>query len=334
MISVIVPVYNVEPYLRKCLDSIIEQTYRDLEILVIDDGCTDGSGLICDDYAEQDARVRVFHTDNHGLSAARNLGLENARGEYIGFVDSDDWIEPDMYEVLYSYANKTQSDAACCGYYRQYAKTATEHALTGKEICYEGKGLIPAIMKGYVFGHYAWNKIYKKELFTDCSFPEGKYFEDIATTWRVLLKCHRVICVRNILYHYTIRKDSIGNTKNMKNFVDRWCAFCERYEVMSPKSEELQQICTKGCLDTIGYAWRWLYVVDKKDREKYWNDLQEMRQFAKDNRDSIKSTSVSTRISLFCAIHSNPLLIFGCYCLNQVYRRIRGINHMVEVKNV
>ena len=109
MISVIVPVYNVEPYLRKCLDSIIGQTYKDLEIIIIDDGSTDCSGKICDEYEERDGRLKVFHTENKGLSAARNLGLDNATGDWIGFVDSDDWIEPDMYEVLLKRAGETSS---------------------------------------------------------------------------------------------------------------------------------------------------------------------------------------------------------------------------------
>lgn len=100
MISVIVPVYKVAPYLRQCVDSIINQSFDDLEILLIDDGSPDQCGEICDEYAAKDSRVRVFHTENKGLSAARNLGLQKATGEYIGFIDSDDWIEPDMYEVL------------------------------------------------------------------------------------------------------------------------------------------------------------------------------------------------------------------------------------------
>ena len=97
MISVIVPVYNVEPWLRQCLDSIVGQTYGDLEILLVDDGSTDRCGAVCEEYARADARIRVFHTENRGLSAARNLGLREARGELIGFVDADDWIEPEMY---------------------------------------------------------------------------------------------------------------------------------------------------------------------------------------------------------------------------------------------
>lgn len=100
MISIIVPVYNVELYIHQCIDSIISQTYRDIEILLIDDGSTDKCGNICDEYARIDPRIRVFHTQNKGLSAARNLGLREAKGDYIGFVDSDDWIEPNMFEVL------------------------------------------------------------------------------------------------------------------------------------------------------------------------------------------------------------------------------------------
>ena len=126
MISVIVPVYNVEPYLRKCLDSIVNQTYRDFEILIIDDGSTDGSGRICDEYAEKDSRIKVFHTENRGLSCARNLGLAEAKGEWIGFVDSDDWIEPDMYEVLIRRAEETGADVVECSHYKELdGKTIT-----------------------------------------------------------------------------------------------------------------------------------------------------------------------------------------------------------------
>ena len=121
MISIIVPVYNVESYLRKCLDSILAQTYRDLEILVVDDGSTDGSGAICDEYAGKDDRIKVFHTENKGLSCARNLGLDSANGDWIGFVDSDDWIELDMYEVLLRKAEKTGADVVECGVYEEHS---------------------------------------------------------------------------------------------------------------------------------------------------------------------------------------------------------------------
>ena len=329
MISIIVPVYNVEPYLRKCLDSIVGQKYSDLEILVIDDGSTDESGAICDEYAKKDSRIRVFHTSNFGLSAARNLGVENARGDYLGFVDSDDWIEPDMYEALLNCAEETKSDVSCCGYYRHYSNKEIERPITSVKSSYEGEALIPAAMKVNVFGLYAWNKLYKRCLFNDCMFPQGMLFEDIATIWRILVKCGRVSCVPNCLYHYNIRKNSLGNTKSMKNFADRWIAFRDRYYVMAEKSEELRQICTKGCLDTIGYTWRWLHTVDKEERKERGDVIQEMRSFAIANRKNMRLCSIATRISLFCAIHSCSTSIFICYYLNQAYRRFRGMNQMV-----
>ena len=115
MISVIVPVYKVEPYLRQCVDSILGQTYRDIEVLLIDDGSPDRCGEICEEYAGKDARVRVFHTENNGLSSARNLGLREAKGEYIGFVDSDDWIDPDMYEILLRRIEESGTNVSVCG---------------------------------------------------------------------------------------------------------------------------------------------------------------------------------------------------------------------------
>ena len=126
MISVIIPVYNVEPYLRKCLDSIVNQTYRDLEILVVDDGSTDGSGAICDSYAEKDERVVVFHTENRGLSAARNLGLDNAKGEWINFLDSDDWMDSECFEFAISVAEDKKADLVFWGYVKEYENHSIE----------------------------------------------------------------------------------------------------------------------------------------------------------------------------------------------------------------
>ena len=176
MISVIVPVYNVEPYLRKCLDSIVGQTYRELEILVIDDGSTDGSGKICDEYEERDDRIKVFHTENRGLSAARNLGLNNANGDLIGFVDSDDWIEPTMYELLLKRSEETGADVSCCGFYLHYSDHFTTHPLSSSQIVYEGEKIVTVAMEGSECRHYVWNKIYKKTLFDNCRFPEGMLF--------------------------------------------------------------------------------------------------------------------------------------------------------------
>lgn len=323
MISVIVPVYNVEPYLRKCLDSVVGQTYRDLEILIVDDGATDGSGKICDEYAATDHRLQVIHQNNKGLSEARNRGIDIATGDYILFVDGDDWIEPNTVEYLLQACIDYGADASCCGHYKELVDRTTVHPLVVEKKVYEDDEIVAPAMKGS-FAHYAWEKLWKRDLFEECRFPPGMQFEDIATTWKLFLRCHKVVCIPDVLFHYTYRKDSIGNTKTMKNLADRWSAFKERYDTMAERNEELRRICTLGCLQTIGYTWRWLYIVRDRDDEK----IQEMRRFLKENRWHIRYCSLETRISLFCALHSSSITIGSCYYLNQMYRRIIGLDQM------
>ena len=329
IVSVIVPIYKVEPYLKKCVNSILQQTYDNLEIFLVDDGSPDDCGQMCDHFAASDKRIHVVHQKNKGLSEARNQGIAICKGSYVLLVDGDDYIEPNTIECLLKSSKDTCADVVCCGYYREYKDNATAHSLTDVRKYYGEEEIIKAALQGKFFGEYAWNKLWKRELFNDCKFPLGRYFEDIATTWKLFRGCHKVTCVPDILYHYIIRKDSIGNTKNMKNFVDRWLAFKERFDTMAAESEELRQICTNGCLDTIGYTWRWLYIVDRKDRKRHDDVLREMREFVEVNRSSIGRCSLATRVSLFCALHSNSVTECGCYYLNQVYRRLRGFDQMV-----
>ena len=184
MISIIVPVYNTEPYLPQCLDSILAQTYTDLEILLIDDGSTDRCGEICNQYAARDPRIRVFHTENRGLSAARNLGLDQAKGDYIGFVDSDDWIEPDMYEVLLQKAEETKADIVECGVYLEYPGKTEERKR--KNQIMSGSKAIYELLNGYL-SDCVWDKIWNSKCFRQIRFPEGRVHEDTAITSKIFI---------------------------------------------------------------------------------------------------------------------------------------------------
>ena len=155
-ISIIVPVYRTEKYLRECIDSILNQTYRNLEVLLIDDGSPDKSGEICEAYASKDNRIRVFHTINKGLSSARNLGLMNAEGEFIGFVDSDDWIEPNMYEALFKAIQKTDSDICMCRLWDETNASSDPHV---SEVIFKGNKSLEALITGDITNH-VWNKLY------------------------------------------------------------------------------------------------------------------------------------------------------------------------------
>lgn len=181
-----------------------------------------------------------------------------------------------------------------------------------------------------VFAPFAWNKLWRRELFNEGNrFPPGRYFEDLSTTWKLFNQCHRVTCVPDVLFHYLVRREGISNTKNMKNLVDYWLAAKERYDEMAAKGDDIQRICMRDCLETIGYTWRWLYGVEKKEREEHWKAVHDMRTFLKANSDMVGLCSSATRISLFCARHSNSVTEWGCYNLNRIYRKIRGMDQMV-----
>ena len=207
LVSVIVPIYKVEPYLRKCLDSICAQTHQNLEIILVDDGSPDGCGAICDEYAEKDARVKVIHKTNGGLSDARNAGLDMLTGDYVAFVDSDDWIEPTMYETLLENLKQFQADMAFGGVVDDLEQdgtvTVVKNSNYGAVPFSEGK---TEAMKRYFHGSWAaWDKLYKAELFDGIRYPIGEINEDEAIVLQLLDRCETVCYTNEIFYHYMRR---------------------------------------------------------------------------------------------------------------------------------
>lgn len=215
LISVIIPVYNVEAYLPKCIDSVLAQTYENLEIILVEDGTKDSSGIICDQYAGKDSRIRVIHKENGGLSSARNAGMEIARGEYFGFVDSDDWIEPETYECLMALAQKYDADLVCGGRYD--VDGATGERTVG--LCPKAEECISSMeMLGRVFtwdhcDSAAVDKLYKRHMFDEIRYPLGMYSEDIAIFYKLMEKANRVALCPKPLYNYLHRANSITTSK-------------------------------------------------------------------------------------------------------------------------
>ena len=210
LISVIVPVYNVELYLERCSDSIIGQTYKNLEIILVDDGSTDKSGKICDIYENKDSRVRVLHKCNGGLSSARNKGLELATGEYIGFVDSDDYIALDMYERFYSFILE-DVDLVCCGIVRidkKGHKTMTGHAKG--TICLNNKQSVKELLMRRYLAFSACDKLYKRKIIGEIRFPDNRVCEDLPFTYNVVKRCKKVVNIGSCKYFYSYRSDSIS----------------------------------------------------------------------------------------------------------------------------
>ena len=239
LISIIIPVYKVEKYLEKCIQSLINQTYENLQIILVDDGSPDNCGKICDEYAKKDHRIEVIHKSNGGLSDARNKGLEIAKGEYIGFIDSDDYIESDMYEVLYNLLKQYNADVSICNFYTvSQGKIAIKNAENGiKE--YNRIEILKEVLLDNNIQSYAWNKLYKKELFDEIKYPVGKKYEDIGTTFYLLEKCNKVVVTGKPEYYYINRQDSIVNNVTETTITDYIELIMQRYDYIEENIKEL-----------------------------------------------------------------------------------------------
>ena len=241
-ISVIIPVYNVEPYIRKCLESVINQTYANLEILLINDGSTGCCGMICDEYAGIDGRIRVFHKENGGLSSALNVGLEHFTGDYIGFVDSDDWIETDMYEVLYQAIKDNKTHISVAGYFKDTGTETTPMA--NKDQVPDGliktreMILYPLKRDHYMgFGSYVWNKLYRADVVKKSGLTfdnEIKYGMDVLFYFSLVLsqKCTGVYTEKPV-YHYLQREAAISKSKSINVKTDILTAYKKVEELMN-----------------------------------------------------------------------------------------------------
>lgn len=227
LISVIVPIYKVEPYLRKCVDSILAQTYRNLEVILVDDGSPDGCGAICDKYAKLDSRVRVIHKPNGGLSDARNAGLDICTGRYVGFVDSDDWIEPDMYETLLALLCQFDADMAFGGVADDLERDGTTQTVKVSDYGHTpfAESNVDAMRRYFLGSWAAWDKLYKTELFDGIRYPVGEINEDEAIVLHLLDRCRRVCYTNQIFYHYMRREG--GNTITTSSFSVRKLAWKE-----------------------------------------------------------------------------------------------------------
>lgn len=241
LISIIVPVYNVEQYLEKCITTIINQTYKNLEIILVDDGSKDSSGKICDDFSKKDNRIKVIHKTNGGLSDARNHGLRIAKGDYIGFVDSDDYIAEDMFETLYNLMENNNSDISIVSFYEMYNNKLIGVRDSKKIENFDKLEAIKELLIDTKIQSYAWNKLFKKELFENLEFPTGKNFEDIATTLLLFEKANKVTLFEDPKYYYLRRDNSIVGVRNSKTYTDYLEVIYDKYMYLKDKYPEIEK---------------------------------------------------------------------------------------------
>ena len=231
MVTVIIPVYNVEMYLPLCINSILKQTYQNLEIILIDDGSTDDSPGICDTYALKDNRIKVIHQQNQGAAVARNTGLENATGEYIVFVDSDDFINEKMIEKLYIALKQTDSDLSICNF-KYTSENGKEIDLKETDIKNEvlyTEEIIDKLFQNNNCGYIViWNKMYKKDLWKQIRYPVGVIYEDEAVIHHIFSKCKKVATIPDELYYYRQVSGSIMNSERNEKNLDKYLALADR----------------------------------------------------------------------------------------------------------
>ena len=334
LITIIVPVYNTEKYLRQCLESIRLQTWENLEILLLDDGSPDRCGSICDQYALSDSRFKVFHFDHIGVSAIRNYGVEHAHGQWIGFVDSDDWIEPDMFKVLVQTAISFNATVSVCGHYREYVNKTETVAHKGTcFLCGQDE-----IIKGFYVEHLLTSnmctKLYAREFFDlGIRFPTGKSCEDIFILTDIFLNVTKLAYIGIPLYHYRIREGSTVNRRCLQIDVDFWRSRFDRYNKLRELPEDYSFFTIRDCLSSIKRIWRDLYYTSKEEKEFFKQDISDMSQFSRSYCwKALKSDySIQLKITAFVSRFNCLFSYWFFHIISQVYLLLENINKKKKI---
>ena len=291
LISIIIPVYKVEKYLKKCIESVLNQTYTNLQIILVDDGSPDNCGKICDEYAKKDSRIEVIHKANGGLSDARNVGISKAKGRYIGFVDSDDYIKENMYEILLNLIKKYDADVSICNLYdvidgNEYIRNK-ENGIRE----YSRLDILKEVLLDKNIQSYAWNKLYKKELFDEVKYPIGKKYEDIGTTFYIFEKCNKIVVTSEPEYYYLKRSDSLVNNVTESTVFDYMELILQRYLYINDNIKELKQYNDYYLVRTLLTAnndIKELKQIEEKTKQKY-NELYNIsKEILRTNYSNLK----------------------------------------------
>ena len=310
-VSIIVPVYQVENYIRQCIDSILVQTFTDFELILVDDGSKDRSGKICDEYAVLDQRVKVIHKENGGLSDARNCGMDQAVGNYFMFVDSDDYIAPTMLEYLYKALMNKEADIAVCNFLhffeedrkRDFSTNIQSEVLSGAEIFYSRKN-----ERVYGIWTVAWNKLYKRETLGNVRFRFGKYHEDEFWANDIYQMDIKVVTIPECLYYYRQRDNSIMGRKNIKRDFDILEALQERIAVYFMDERHADQ-AYKVMIFSLEYLVESKKLITNKDEE---NQFLQAEKKTKDMIKRLKKMKLSKIKSVSLVfIGMNPCLVFA-----------------------
>lgn len=293
LISVIIPCYNVEKYIDRCMESVLNQTYRNLEIILVDDGSTDGTGEIIKKYAEHDHRIKILHQKNKGAGAARNAGMEIASGSYIGFVDSDDWIAEDMYEYLIGIIKEEDADIAACDFYAVHGRLDKQKPAKKENMKRMGNKELMLFffrVNGEKSFHAVWNMLYKRETIDRCRFLEGKITEDMLFNYRVYCNCEKYVLSNQKKYYYFYNPN--GVTRKILGETD--LALLHNWDVIvndiKSRKPEMQQYArmNRWRADFTLLSKAYLYGYDKNEISKL-QFVELIRQVKKHKKYLVRS---------------------------------------------
>lgn len=289
LISIIVPVYNVEAYLTDCMESIVKQSYTNFQVILVDDGSTDRSGLVCDQYAERDSRIQVIHKKNGGLSDARNVGLDIAEGDYIVFTDSDDFLHRDYLKVQYENLVQADADMAVCDYHMYDSRQSVEDGLSNRISVVEEKDITAQLYENPGMLIVAWNKLYKRFLWDGIRYPVGRLHEDEAVIHEILVRCKRIVLADAKLYYYRQRENSIMGQVSDKSIRDAVYAYQRRISFFAEHNMPVDEAQAQRNL--------LLYLREQYDSAKAMKDNKERLKFVRGELDkSIRSNKTFCRV--------------------------------------
>lgn len=295
-LSIIMPVYNIGAYLAQSIESVINQTVSDWELIIVDDGSTDSSPAICDEYAARDSRIIVRHIENSGMSVARNIAISLSRGKYIGFVDSDDWVEPDMFAQLINTIERMGADIAMCSYYFEFKNhRKAKFPMPTRPFLTHDEAML-ALYHDNTVRSYVWDKLFRREIIEGTAFNAGQTFEDLSIMHRWIDRAARIAIINTPLYHYRMRRSSTVNSSTIQYRLDRLDADIQRahyymeHPVVGLGKDEIYASVIKSAVNCAKHIARY-----SKEKSKTYEALHQIYLMAEPFFDK-SNTSVSDKI--------------------------------------
>lgn len=310
-LSVIVPVYKAEKYIHKCIDSVLKQTFSDFELLLVDDGSPDSCGIICDDYARRDKRIKVIHKKNGGVSEARNTGLDHAEGDYIVFIDPDDWVEPDMFQSTIDFCKNNKTDIVCFEVCEIRNRKQRVHYRFDTDMIFEAKDALEKILID-VIDNSPCNKVYIKEAWRNVRFPVGRRFEDVATIYKTFFNAERIGYIKHCYYNYLKHEGSaIALSFDAQRRYECFLGYKERYEFSQQFCKAAEEKCkmfaVKAAISVITALEAGSGTISTRDKEN-------LISFFENIEGEVKYLNGKNKILLWGIEH--------CTSINKIYGKL------------